>query len=154
MKQISAAQLKDGLAYLLNQWGKDYELGVENDKTDNPIRWDCSELAQSGYNLKWSTPLPDGARYQYDWCKDNGKQIYYPLSEVLPGDLIFLWEKDGKTIGHVCIVYGKMEPHGGPLLIEARGRPWGKVILTPLDIFVNQFKDRVAGIYRVFETKS
>ena len=151
MFKIKLTDAKRLLNYLLDQWGLDYLLGVENDGITKAKFWDCSELSEKGFNIILSIPLPDGSGRQLKYCKEIGEEVYYPISKVQPLDLVFLKKKDSEEIGHVAIVYGNMDPVGGMMLIEARGGRFGKVMFTPLDKFLIEFHKRFAGIFRIVE---
>jgi hypothetical protein len=113
--------------------------------------WDCSELVQYAFKLYMNIIIPDGSFNQYEFCKNNGQEIYYPLSKPQPLDLIFLWDRDLRTISHVGIIFGEMLPVGGVMLIEARGKPFSSVMFTPLDKMMVEFDKRFAGIFRIVE---
>ena len=137
--------------------GTPYRLGAEVKPGDleNARELDCSETTERLFVDYLGIKLPDGAAAQREYCEKHGKQIPYPISKDLqPGDLVFLWDKDMTKIGHVMMVIGSMAPFGWPMLIEARGRPYGMVCITSLDDVLAQFGTRFAGIYRLIEVIS
>lgn len=143
------------LASLLEQLYENYIFGQEQGNIDDPNAksWDCSELVERAFNDKLLIKMPDGARYQRVFCAQNGEPINYPVQKAKPLDLVFLYNRDEQVVGHVAVVIGDLVPVGGPLLIEARGKPYNRVILMPLDKFLKDFEGRVAGIYRIVEEK-
>ena len=154
MFKVKLADAKKTLEFLLDQWGKAYVWGVENDElsTGKVKSWDCSELVQYAFKLFMNIVIPDGSFNQYEFCKTYGYEIYYPLNkDVQPLDLIFLWDRDMRQISHVGIVFGEMTPVGGVMLIEARGKPFSSVMFTPLDKMMIEFNKRFAGIFRIVE---
>lgn len=151
MFKISQEQRDNALSLLINRWGIDYQLGAEVAPGQLPTATviDCSELVQRVYNDVLEIKMPDGSFNQLPFCKVWGRMVDYPQEKALPLDLVFLWNHDGTAIDHVAIVYGEILPKGGVVMIEARGRPWNHVMLTPLDKFINQFGKRFAGMWRV-----
>jgi hypothetical protein len=134
--------------WLVDEWGKAYVFGSEVAPNTTADTWDCSELVERLFNDVVHLPLPDGSYNQYGYCRRNGRQIQYPTEVVQPLDLIFLWDTEKKQIDHVAIVFDVL-PGAGPMLIEARGRPWNHVMFSPLDKFLKQFDTRSAGIWRI-----
>ena len=151
-------QLRDRMALAARQKiGTPYRLGAEvkPGQLENARELDCSETTERLYVDYLGITLPDGAAAQREYCEKNGKQIPYPISKDLQtGDLVFLWDRAMTRIGHVMMVLGSMEPWGWPMLIEARGRPYGMVCITSLDDVMAQFGTRFAGIYRLIEVIS
>ena len=154
MFKVTLSDAKKTLEFLLDQHGKSYLLGVENDGKLTSLlkQWDCSEMVQYAFKLFMNIIIPDGSFNQYEFCKTYGHEIYYPLTkDVQPLDLIFLWDRDMRQISHVGIVFGEMIPVGGVMLIEARGKPFSSVMFTPLDKMMVEFDKRFAGIFRIIE---
>lgn len=143
------------LAAMLDQLHEVYIFGAEQTDIDDhkAKAWDCSEIFQRAYNDKLLIPMPDGARFQMAWCAANGLPVNYPVQKVQPLDLVFLYNRDERVVGHVAAVFGEMVPVGGAMLLEARGKPYNRVILMPLDRFLKDFEKRIAGIYRLVEAR-
>lgn len=143
------------LASLLEQLHEQYIFGQEQGNIDDPNAkaWDCSELVERAFRDKLLIQIPDGARYQRTFCAQNGVPINYPVQKVQPLDLVFLYNRDEEVVGHVAVVLGEMVPVGGAMLIEARGKPYNRVVLMPLDRFLKDFEKRIAGIYRIVEAR-
>jgi cell wall-associated NlpC family hydrolase len=96
------------IADALDQLGKVYVWGAAG-----PTTFDCSGLTQWVW-AKAGVKLPHNAQMQFDALPR------VPLDRMLPGDLVFFWDPDGKGgryIGHVGIYLGKSQmvdaPHTG-----------------------------------------
>lgn len=153
MYKITEEQRQQCLSWLHAQVGDDYVFGIENDANAEPSQHDCSELVQIAFGrFLGIAAFPDGARYQHAHCLEHGEQVFYPLSTPAPLDLIFLWDRKYKIIDHVGIIAFTASPTSRLYLIEARGRPYSKVIAFPLERFYRDFGKRVAGIYRITKT--
>jgi hypothetical protein len=150
MYKITEEQRQQCLSWLHAQVGDDYVFGVENDSVAEPSQHDCSELVQIAFSRFLGLPkFPDGARYQYSECTLRGRIVPFPLAKVEPLDLVFLWDRGLKTIDHVGVVAFTEPETGEVYIIEARGLPYRKVIAYPLNRFLVDFGNRVAGVYRI-----
>lgn len=145
---VNATVLKWARRWLTDMVGKQYVFGaeVQPGQAIPAPAIDCSELTERLFNDVCQVPLPDGSYNQYEYCRKNGHQI--SLEEAGPLDLVFLWNADLKQIGHVGVVYGDL-PEMGAVIVEARGKPYDHVIITPLAKFAKAFGPRFAGVWRI-----
>ena len=78
MFKVTLSDAKKTLEFLLDQHGKSYLLGVENDGKLTSLlkQWDCSEMVQYAFKLFMNIIIPDGSFNQYEFCKTYGHEIY------------------------------------------------------------------------------
>jgi len=106
------------VAYCRAQLSKVYQFGVEVGPGQESQSWDCSELSEVAYR-EAGLQIPDGARYQFDFCR--------AAQSPLPGDLGFLWSDDRGMIGHVMISTGSgsvIHAVGGRGVVEDWATNW------------------------------
>ena len=172
LTRITLAQERSALDWLGGLWGINYgHAEVAPGTAAGAVReTDCSELSERLFNDHLGVPLPDGSMAQLDYCRRHGQKLHWPEDALRTFDLLFLVppladptaDPSGAPIykpggmGHVAIVAGVLTPSaaGGVMLIEARGKPWGKVIYSPLRRVVRQFEARFAGIWRLVECET
>lgn len=144
-------------AWLLLQSDKPYIWAQENDKDwENNPGSDCSELSQ-GYITKLlrafyknEYTFLDGAENQYRFLMKHGTPLG-PDDKPLPGDLGFIWSPDKSRICHVVICFDISPLTKEPIAIEARGKPYSRIMLFPTYLYKIQFKGRWAGWLRTKE---
>ena len=115
------------IIYGLKQVGKPYILGAEvGDPVDpDPPAFDCSELMEKAAEFA-GVPLPDGACYQFDACRE----ITVAEAKRTLGALLFIQNAGGYPdkphhIGHVAMVIAR------GWCVEAKGRAYG-VVVSPI----------------------
>ncbi len=107
----------DGMRML----GRYYIYGAKADaNNDTPVAFDCSGLVCYLYARR-NVRLPDGSDELY--------RASLPVTDPRLGDLGFFKAKD-KPCHHVGILFGDK-------VLEARGAPYGKVILRPRTAWEN-----------------
>lgn len=95
------------VAFARRQLGEPYAFGAEGPTDADLDRWDCSELIEHAYRAGGGMFIPDGAKYQHQFCM--------LVREPLPADIGYFGpNKDG--IPHVVLYAGE------GVCIEARSR--------------------------------
>ena len=108
---------------LIQQLGKPYRFGAEVQlHNTNPTEFDCSELIEWAY-AQIGVKAPDGSYNQFN-------DSVPVLTTCQFGDLAFFKRPDGGPVYHVGLLLNNLS------LIEARGKPYNKVKLTPLSEWV------------------
>lgn len=124
------------VAFARRQLGEPYAFGAEGPADKDLDRWDCSELVEHSYRGGADMVIPDGARYQRDFCQR--------VPRPLPADLAYFGpNKDG--VPHI-ILYA-----GDGVCIEARGRRVGGVqrgVVQNTPRFEVESHPRFEGWYR------
>ena len=82
------------VAFMRQNLGDKYLLGIEVKPGEDSDTWDCSEIVQGAY-ARARMAIPDGSPYQYDACQ--------PVPSPKPGDLGFLYNEKWGRIGHVMV---------------------------------------------------
>jgi len=99
-----------------------------------PTHLDCSELVEVVFR-KLGLMMPDGAANQYAFLKS------YEVSSPHPGDVGFFIESENGDPGRpLGTVYHSGVVYDDHTVIEARGKPYNKVITRPLIVW-NQWKN-------------
>ncbi len=103
---------------LSQQIGKPYKFGAEVKNTEaNPLEFDCSELIEWAY-AQIGIKVPDGSFNQFEQSD--------PIKSIAQfGDVAFFKKPEG-AIYHVGLLFNCMS------VIEARGKPYNAVKLTPI----------------------
>lgn len=116
--------IEDVLLYSLAQSGKPYIFGAEAKASDpNPKAFDCSELVEWSCARAGVIPrVPDGAFYQWQHTRQNGRSL--PVNEALRTRGALLFVGDGVGTGRDAITHVAWSL-GDRTTIEARGRAWG-----------------------------
>jgi cell wall-associated NlpC family hydrolase len=126
MKKHSEINWASLIEFLLQQVGKPYVFGVENDPTEYDWTkyrsWDCSEIVEVAF-FKIGLEFPDGS---YNQAKVVQKILNQSL---LIGDLGFKWNPETEVIHHVGINIGDNR------IVEAKGKAWG-VVITPMNEYI------------------
>jgi cell wall-associated NlpC family hydrolase len=106
--------------FLAAQLGKPYRLGVEVAAGADGAAFDCSEYVERGW-AEVGVTVPDGCVNQFPATRPLN-----PLERPQVGDVNF-FKKGEHPPHHVVMYFGD-----GKNVIEARGEPFGAVILRPL----------------------
>ena len=114
--------------------GIPYKLGAEwTDLSKAPPFIDCSEMVE-GLFRKRALEMPDGAVNQWLFLKA------YPASQPTTGDIGFFIERDGQPDRPKGTVYHSGMIFDASRVIEARGKPYDKVLFRPV-IAWREFKN-------------
>lgn len=114
--------------------GIPYKIGAEwTDLAQPPALIDCSEMVE-GLCHKRALEMPDGAVNQYNFLKQ------YPAANPTRGDIGFFIERDGQHDRPKGTVYHSGMIFDASRVIEARGKPYDKVIFRPI-IAWREFKN-------------
>jgi hypothetical protein len=159
VRETIRAYLRSSATWAWQQVGKPYLWGAENDGSgfgaESP-NWDCSEYTQGYMTLLLRVfrndpkfKFDDGADNQYRRLLKEGVQVGDPR----PGDLGFIWAENeiGKRVGHVVLVADFAALSRNMIVIEARGKPYSRVIVLPDYMYPRGFGARWAGWYRMKE---